>query len=149
MIKALLQGGVDFCANVLTSEIVPLPSEKNPFPPRRTYPVGLDVRVFPLAVLEEVARFTDDPVDHEHATNYIWEHPERFRLRNLAGDLPEWAWDLRLTVDTPEDFALISRVFEELYPAKPDFGLAEVLALFQRMPELAAINRHVAQKKVR
>jgi spore coat polysaccharide biosynthesis protein SpsF len=149
VIMLYLLGGADFCANVLTREIVPLPPERNPFPARRTYPVGLDVRVFPLSVLEEVARLTDDPVDHEHATNYIWEHPERFRLVNLQGSLPEWAWDLRLTVDTPEDFALVSRVYEELYPAKPDFDLADVLELLARRPELADLNRGVQQKKVR
>ncbi|MCA1988868.1 MAG: glycosyltransferase family protein [Desulfarculus sp.] len=143
------QGRGDFCANMLTRELAPLPSGQEPFPARRTYPVGLDVRVFRLADLEEVARLSTDPVDHEHVSNYFWEHPERFRLANLDGGLPDWARELRLTVDTAEDFSLINSIFEELYPTKPDFSLAEVLDLLARRPELADLNRHVVQKGVR
>src|SRR6266849_9654707 len=45
---------------------------------KRTYPRGLDTQVFATSVLEEVSRLTDDPVDHEHVSLYIYEHPERF-----------------------------------------------------------------------
>jgi spore coat polysaccharide biosynthesis protein SpsF len=115
----------------------------------RTYPRGMDAQVFPTAVLDEVARLTDDPVDHEHVSLYIYNHPERFSLHNVQSGLPERFHDLRLTVDTPEDFQLIRTIFEELYPGKPDFSLRDILDLFDRRPELAEINRHVQQKKVR
>lgn len=139
----------DFATNVLTADMVPLPPENNPFPSSRTYPVGMDVRVFPLSVLERVADLTDDPVDHEHATNYIWEHPEEFSLVNLGSDLPDWARELRLTVDTPDDFALITRIFEELYLNNPKFSLADILDLMESQPGLREINQHIQQKKVR
>jgi spore coat polysaccharide biosynthesis protein SpsF len=133
IIDGYLLGDVDYCSNVLT----------------RTYPRGMDTQVFPLAVLEEVERLTDDPIDHEHVSYYIYQHPERFRLRNVESGLPADAADLRLTVDTPDDFTLIKTIFEELYPTKPDFTLPDVLGLFARRPELADINRHVRQKTVR
>ena len=48
---------------------------------------------------------TDDPADREHVSLYIYEHPERYRLRSVRLDRPETG-ALRLTVDTPEDYAL-------------------------------------------
>ena len=110
---------------------------------------GIDVQVFPTRVLDEVARLTDDPTDHEHVSLYIYSHPERFRLRDVVSGLPSAKADLRLTVDTPEDFALVSSVYEALYPGKPAFSLDDVLALLERRPDLARLNQHVQQKQVR
>src|SRR3954468_19392190 len=103
---------VDYCANNL----------------ERTYPRGMDAQAFPTAVLAEVATLTDDPHDHEHVSLYIYEHPERYRLRSVVSDRPETG-ELRLTVDTAEDYELVRTVFEELYPRDPAFALPEILAL--------------------
>jgi spore coat polysaccharide biosynthesis protein SpsF len=54
-----------------------------------------------------------------------------------------------LTVDTPEDYNLICRVFELLYPTNPEFGLPSIAALFAHQPGLREINRHIRQKAVR
>lgn len=133
VVQTFLANDVDYCSNIL----------------QRTYPRGFDTQVFPLRVLEEVARRTTDPADREHVSLYIYEKPGRFRLMNVeSGYGPEVA-ALRLTVDTPEDFTLVRTVYEELYPAKPDFALPDILALFARRPELPDMNRHVTQKRVR
>src|SRR3954464_13192916 len=87
VISRFHEAGVDYCANNL----------------ERTYPRGMDAQAFPTAVLAEVASLTDDPSDREHVSLYIYEHPERYRLRNVASDRPESA-ELRLTVDTAEDY---------------------------------------------
>lgn len=116
---------------------------------RRTYPRGLDVQVFSTATLADVARRTDDPVDHEHVSLYIYEHPELYRLYNQDSGLPERWWDLRLTLDTEDDYALIRHVFEELYPIQPAFSMTDILALLEHHPEWLEINRHIQQKKVR
>lgn len=115
---------------------------------KQTYPNGLDTQVFSLKILQEVAQLTQDPVDHEHVSLYIYEHPEKFLLFNLESDIPEKYWDLRLTVDTIEDFELIRTIFEELYPKNPNFSLEDILFLFEMRPELYEINKHIQQKKV-
>jgi spore coat polysaccharide biosynthesis protein SpsF len=125
-------GEVDYCSNTL----------------ERTYPRGMDVQAFPAAVLAEVATLTDDPADREHVSLYIYEHPERYRLRSVVFDRPETA-ELRLTVDTPEDYALIAAIFEELYPRDPGFDLDAILTLLAARPDLAALNREIRQKPVR
>jgi len=132
VIDTFLASDVDYCSNVL----------------ERTYPRGMDVQVFPLAVLEQVATLTQDPADHEHVSRYIYQHPERFRLLNVSSGLLLEAAQLRLTVDTPEDFQLISKVYEHLYPAKQDFNLADILALCARRPDLSMLNQHIQQKIV-
>jgi spore coat polysaccharide biosynthesis protein SpsF len=133
VLDAYHAGQCDYASNVL----------------QRTYPRGLDVQVFPTAVLEDVARRTADPVDHEHVSLYIYSHPERYRLRDVVSGLDPRHAELRLTVDTPEDFALIGAIYEALYPGKPAFGLGDILALLDQRPELARLNQHIQQKQVR
>jgi spore coat polysaccharide biosynthesis protein SpsF len=126
-------GNFDYVSNVL----------------KPTYPVGMDTQVFSTEVLQKVADLTRDPVDHEHVSLYIYEHPELFSLYNLESGLPEKYGNLRLTLDTPEDFALIRSVYESLYPKKPRFLLQDILELLLKHNELLAINCHISQKKVR
>ena len=126
-------GGYDYVSNVL----------------ERTYPRGMDVQVFATTALEAADRATGDPVHREHVSLYIYEHPETFRLHNVRSGLPAAQADLRLTVDTAEDLALVTAIFEALQPSRPGFSLSDILALLERRPELAALNRGVAQKPVR
>ena len=133
VIASFLAADVDYCSNVLV----------------RTYPRGMDVQVFPLTVLEEVNRLTTDPPDREHVSLYIYEHPERFRLLNVASGLDPDAAALRLTVDTPQDLSVVRVVFERLYHRQPDFDLADVLDLFRAEPELRELNATIRQKPVR
>jgi spore coat polysaccharide biosynthesis protein SpsF len=133
IIRSFDPAKVDYCANVL----------------KQTYPRGMDVQVFPRAVLQQVADLTNDPADREHVSLYIYEHPERFRLRNIESGLPAEVADFRLTVDTPEDYELVTKIYEALYPTNPRFGLPEILDLFARQPDLPAINSAIRQKLVR
>ncbi len=126
------RGDCDYAANVLEP----------------TYPRGMDVQVFPAAVLAEVATLTDDPADREHVSLYIYEHPERYRRRNIHSARPD-AGSLRITVDTPEDLAVVRAVFEALYPQDPTFGFDEIMAFLDAHPEVVALNRDIQQKPVR
>ena len=113
------------------------------------YPVGVNAQVFPTSVLAEVASLTDDPNDREHVSLYIYEHPQKYRLHHLAPSAQMNRPDVRLTVDTMEDLALIERIFERLYPVKPAFDTRDVIALLDREPELLEVNAHVVQKSAR
>jgi len=111
-----------------------------------TYPNGLDTEVFATDLLAEVDRLTKAPDDREHVSLYIYEHPERYRLLNVPAP-PEHHWpELRLTLDTTEDYRLIAAVYDALYPAKPDFGLTDTLNWLRTHPRWLDVNKHVRQK---
>jgi len=133
VVSDYLLGGADFVGNI------------HPY----TTPRGTDVRVFSADDLAEIERTSSDPADREHVSLYFWEHPEKYRLRNVTTDLPTAAASLRLTVDTQADMNLVCAIYEELYPQNPEFTLADVLSLLERRPELAEINSQVQQKPVR
>jgi spore coat polysaccharide biosynthesis protein SpsF len=132
VVDAYHEGGSDFCSNTLSE----------------TWPRGMDVRVFSTEALAGVAAATDDPADREHVSLYFWTHPERYRLREVESDDPSLG-ALRLTVDTPDDLALVRAIVERLHPVREDFGLAEIVALLRSDPALVALNAHVQQKAVR
>ena len=111
-----------------------------------TYPRGLDTEVLWRSVLNTAAREATDAPDREHVTLFVWRQPERFRLVNLQadGDYSRHRW----TVDTPEDFELMRRIIEDLYPRRPAFTFADCLDCIRRHPDWPSINAHVEQKEI-
>ncbi len=111
----------------------------------RTFPRGMDTEVFTAQALQESFREAIDPYEKEHVTLFIHRHPERY-LRAGVTDTQNHSQH-RWTVDTPEDFQLIEKILEALYPKNPFFTLKDLLALLQEHPEWQQINAHVEQKK--
>jgi spore coat polysaccharide biosynthesis protein SpsF len=114
----------------------------NMLPP--TWPYGMAVEVFSAAALQQAHAEAAQAAEREHVTPFIYWHPERYRLRNVASpvDLSHHRW----TVDTPEDYELVLRLFEGLYPTQPDFTQDDILTLLDAHPDWLAINQHVQQK---
>jgi spore coat polysaccharide biosynthesis protein SpsF len=86
------------------------------------------------------------PAEREHVTPFIYWQPERFRLASmtLADDHSGHRW----TVDTIEDFELVSKLLTQLHPKQPQFRMHDVLALLDEHPAWVRINQHVAQKSI-
>lgn len=116
---------------------------------KETYPDGLNVQVFSVEVLDEVARLTNDPADRENVSLYIYEHPEKYRLYNMEAPPEYYHPEYRWTVDTEEDIQFVTAVYESLYYKKPDFSIADVMKLLSEKPDLLKINAHIKQKPVR
>lgn len=117
-----------------------------PPPWRRTYPIGLDVEACTRQALERAWREGKELRHREHVMPYLYEEEGRFRIRILDHD-PDYG-DLRWTVDTPADLELARQVFARLGEGD-DFSWLDVLALFQREPQLALINAQSQQKDYR
>ena len=111
----------------------------------RTFPRGMDVEVFNSRFLEEAFFEAKEPYEREHVTPYMYHHPEKYRSGVYKSGRKGLA-DMRLTVDMPEDFTLVSRVIEGLYPENPSFSMDDVLGFMKQQPELQKINAHVKQK---
>lgn len=126
-----VEGGFDYASNVL----------------RPTWPDGLDAEIMTFQALETAWTEARAAVEREHVTPFIVTRPDRFRHGSLeaANDLSRMRW----TVDRPEDFQFVSRVYEELHPRDAAFTTADVLDLLREKPEIAEINRGIARNEAR
>lgn len=87
-----------------------------------------------------------DEVDTEVWHGYFMDTGQ-FKWGKLMVEDPKVYWpDLRLTVDTPEDFQLVTRIFDELYDGENVFPLCDIVSLCIRKPELPKINSEIKQK---
>ncbi|HZC01857.1 MAG TPA: glycosyltransferase family protein [Gammaproteobacteria bacterium] len=116
-----------------------------------SYPDGNDVEVMRFEALKMAWQEASLPLEREHTTPFIWERPERFRLANVVwepgpdGTLPrDYSMSHRWTIDYPEDYVFIRRVYQELYPLNPAFGLYDILDLLERKPDIHALNARYA-----
>ncbi len=74
---------------------------------------------------------------------FLYDNLERFRV--LLVNHPENFGTLRWTVDTAEDLEALRQIYAR-FPGRDDFSWLEVLALYQREPQLAQINAQVQHK---
>ena len=102
-----------------------------------SYPEGLDVEVFSMRALERAVSEATRASEREHVTPYMWNHPERFHLRNVGHD--QDFSHLRWTVDYPDDLEFVRTVYAELWRGTP-FYMEDVLDLLARKPWIGAIN---------
>ena len=110
----------------------------------RTYPRGLDVEVFPFTVLDRLWHEDQNPTWREHVTEMIHQRPELFRTINVCHSR-DWS-HLRWTVDTPEDFELVRRIYAHF--GNDDFSWEEVLGQIETHPDWIQINSSILQKVV-
>ena len=124
--------GVDYLSNTL----------------RRTFPHGLDVEVFSFNALDTAHREARAKPEREHVTPFIIQSEERFSRVLVEANEDETGPNVRVTLDTDEDYALLCVVFDALYDGTPFFGAKAITRLFKEKPYLHLINRRVVQKKI-
>jgi spore coat polysaccharide biosynthesis protein SpsF len=105
-----------------------------------TFPDGLDAEIFPFHALKLAHTEAFLPSHLEHISHFFEAQPERFKIANLSckSDLSGLRW----TVDEPEDFEFVKRVFENLYPSHPLFGFEDILDFSGKNPDLVLLNKH-------
>lgn len=109
----------------------------------RTFPRGFDTEVFPMTLLTEAFANAQTDFEREHVTPYIREKTKDIAI-NVANtkDYSAHRW----TLDTEEDYTLVRKIYEKLWPKNPDFSFKEILEIFEKEPELFDINSHIQQK---
>lgn len=93
----------------------------------RTWPRGLDVEAFTVEALQRAGAEAVSDYDREHVTPWLYRPGSPFRRGDLVQARDDSA--LRWTVDLPEDFAFVERVYAALYPKTPAFTSSDILAL--------------------
>ncbi|GAA3718324.1 hypothetical protein GCM10022224_100080 [Nonomuraea antimicrobica] len=109
----------------------------------RTLPRGLDVEIAGRAALDRADREATG-FHRTHVTSYLYEHPGDARLLGLA--YRPVADDLRVTLDTEDDWRLIRAVVTALgdrcLPARTLVGW------LRERPDVSGLNAHVRQKSL-
>ena len=123
IISFYFSGDFDYVSNALTP----------------TFPDGLDLEVFSFRVLEEAWNEAKLPSELEHVTPFIWKQREKYRVGEFKNneDLSHMRW----TVDEPEDFELVTKIYESLYLNKPAFTMNDILDLIKNNPDWLKINQ--------
>lgn len=114
---------------------------------QQTFPLGFDVKIFSRDVLLKVSKLTTDPTDLVHGSYFIYRNPTLFKLENLIAS-PEYYWpDLRVTVDEPNDYELVRKIYDELYAQNNIFSSLAVINFLKENKHLVALNSNVIQKR--
>ncbi len=114
----------------------------------RTYPRGFDTEVFCFSALKQAYQCANKDYEREHVTPFIYLNPERFKILNVSAPQELSGPDIRITLDTEEDYALLSAVYDYLYPNNNYFDAYEIAGLFRKKPWLKLINIKVGQKEI-
>ena len=126
-----LDKGFDYTSNALGSDA--------------TFPDGLDVEVIRFDILKDASERSKLPSEREHVTPYITKHPELFFIGHYISNqnLSKYRW----TVDEPEDFVLIEKIYQSLYPLNKAFKMEDILRLMNKNPEMKLINQKIERNE--
>lgn len=105
---------------------------------KETFPDGFDVEIFSFKALERAFNESEWLSEREHVTPYIRENPEKFFLNHFENN--ENLSNFRLTVDTKEDFILISKIIEKFKDQWDKFRMYDIINFLTENPELLKIN---------
>lgn len=116
----------------------------------RTYPIGLDCRVFSVNLLSEIDKLCEDPMHRIHGSTYIYtgEGKNKYKTLNISApkeiNHPQWRW----TLDTPEDLLFFLEIFKQLGKNAANYTSGQLAAWLEKHPEIVAINSKVRQKSI-
>lgn len=115
----------------------------------RTFPYGLDTEVLNFDSLEKAHLQAKQAFEREHVCPYIYKsNPQMFKISPVEAPERLHAPDIRITLDTEQDYALLCAVFDYLYPENEFFNTEDIIKLFRGKPWLKTINKNVVHKKI-
>lgn len=101
-----------------------------------TFPDGLDTEVFAMSALERAWEKAALLSEREHVTPYIRNHPELFKLHNVASEV-DYS-QLRWTVDEAADLEFVRAIYRHF--ASDAFGMAQIVKYLHDNPDLNKMN---------
>lgn len=113
----------------------------------RTFPRGFDFEIFTFNLLERAYLEATEDYEKEHVTPFIWQHPKKRGTKLMHLKATEDNSRFRITLDTDDDFKLIKKLILE-HNADQLSG-DEIIRVLKNNLELAKINEHIEQKKLK
>lgn len=110
----------------------------------KSFPSGLDVEILSFKVLREIWQNSNLASECEHVTLYIKNHSEKYKIKKLKFNIENCA-NKRLTLDHPEDYELILKIYEHfaLKGKQDSFVIEDILEFLRQNPELEKINSNI------
>lgn len=96
--------------------------------------------IFTAELMDETYEKAEEGYEREHVTPYMYTKQPSWCRVPCRFDGSKY----RVTLDTPEDYALIKSVFEALYQPDRPFTIEQVVAYLDAHPEVCRINADVA-----
>lgn len=93
----------------------------------RSFPRGQSVEVISADALRRLDTTDIAPDEREHVTLWFYRHPQRCAMRNFSAEHDMSG--IQLSVDTPEDLAIIARIIAQMDRPHWQYGLDELLEL--------------------
>jgi spore coat polysaccharide biosynthesis protein SpsF len=105
-------------------------------------PLGLGSEVVSTGALLRADNETENKEDREHVTLYLEANPGIFKIKKLNAPPELYGPEMRLTIDTREDYTLIKKLYEALYQGGP-IPTARAIKFLKENPGLLAINKNI------
>ncbi|HPR84874.1 MAG TPA: hypothetical protein PLG33_02415 [Prolixibacteraceae bacterium] len=100
-----------------------------------------------LIALEKAQQLTNEKLYHEHVTNFIYGNPQLFDVQFIQADpLVFSRTDIRMTLDTPEDFQVQQQIFATISKENPNFGIPETVNWLDQHPEILKVMKKEIEK---
>jgi spore coat polysaccharide biosynthesis protein SpsF len=106
-----------------------------------TYPDGFDCEVFSFNMLKKAHQETNVSYHREHVTAYMYENKKKFRIGSYCAEINKGHY--RVTLDTHEDFFVLTQIFQALYYRDNVFSYNAILDFLEENPQLCNINKHL------
>ncbi|TXD36698.1 spore coat protein [Lujinxingia vulgaris] len=110
--------------------------------------LGFGSEAYRVSALVDAHLLAMRPEEREHVTLFIKERPQVYPVDYLKPD-PALCSDFRLTMDYPEDYALLREIYDALYRPGDIVDCRRVLEWLHRRPDLVERNAHCLQRSAR
>ena len=117
-----------------------------PPPWHRTYPIGLDAEIVSMEMLTKAWQLAEEKFEREHVMPWFYDTPGRCKVAIL--DNPVDYGEHRWTVDTPEDYAMMQKLFQCL-ESPLTVSWQQVLDVIEHHPDMEKINAASKAKDVK
>lgn len=131
VIKDMIDHEPDYCSFLVAPEV---PAIKSHW--------GIFTEAVAVSALQSASAMTNDPFYHEHVTNYIYGHEDFYICRWIkAANEIYGRTDVRFTIDTPADFALMQRIWSILVERDITPNFRQALDLLKEFPEFTTVMK--------
>jgi len=101
-----------------------------------SFPDGFDVEIFKFKSLEQAYYKAKKKHEREHVTPYIWDKPRKFKVSNYINSAKNYYDKFRLTLDYKEDYYVVWKIFNDLYPKNKYFKLEDIIIYLKKNMEI-------------